>query len=326
MNTPPLPWQTLLQSIIRSPTERQRLASALGVTNMTLSRWASGESRPQRPHLLRLVQAIPPHLKPSLLKALEQSYPDLPTWLAEETITHIPSEFFAQVLNMRTMIADNMRFWRMSELILKETLTQLDPNRLGMAVKLIQCMPPHPRDGKIRSLRERAGKGTPPWSADLEHDVLFLGMESMCGYAVEVRHAVSDPDLRKNMTFPAYQDDYEMSAAVQPIRFENRIAGCLLASSTQIGYFSQQHLDQLGVFSNLIALVFDKKDFYSPQDIELRAMPIPELQRPILANFRQRVTAHMISQRHHHSNPEIELTIWQEIETELLTLQEHLLP
>jgi hypothetical protein len=57
-------------------------------------------------------------------------------------------------------------------------------------------MPPISPQHKIRSLRERAGKGTPPWTADLEHDVLFLGLESMSGYAAEVRRIVVDDDLR----------------------------------------------------------------------------------------------------------------------------------
>ena len=289
---------------------------------MTLSRWANGESKPQRPHLLHLIQAVHPNLRQGLLEALEQSYPELQNWLAEETMSAISSEFFAQVLNVRTLTTDSMRFWRISELVLKEALAQLDPNNLGMAVKLVQCMPPRPEDGKIRSLRERAGKGSSPWTADLEHDVLFLGLESMCGYAVEVRHVVSDPDLRKNTVFPTYQDDNEMSAATQPIRFENHIAGCLLASSTQIGYFVPQRLDLLAIFGDLIALAFEKKDFYPPHLIELRALPSPERQRPILANFRQRVTSKLLNQRQHHSNPAIEIATWQEIEGELLALPE----
>ncbi|HEY4383879.1 MAG TPA: GAF domain-containing protein [Ktedonobacteraceae bacterium] len=322
MNTSPPPWQVILQTIIRSPAERQRLSLALGVTSMTLSRWASGESKPQRPHLLHLVQAVYPHQRQALFEALEQSYPELHIWLAEEHTTAIPSAFFAHVLNLRTLASDTMRFWRISEVVLKEALSQLDPNGLGMAVKLVQCMPPRSVDGKVRSLRERAGKGSPPWSADLEHDVLFLGMESMCGYAIEERHVVSDPDLRKGTAFPAYQDEYEISAAAQPIRCYNRIAGCLLASSTQVGYFSQQRLELLSIFSDLIALAFDPKDFYPPQNIEFRPLPDPKRQRPLLANFRQRVTARMINQRQPYSSPEIELAIWQEIEDELLALGE----
>lgn len=317
-------WSIILQGIIKSPLERQRLSSALDVTSMTLMRWANGESRPQRTHLIHLVQAVHPHQRAQLLEALEQSYPEIQSWLKEDTSGQIPSEFFAQILSMRTTTTESLHFWRMSEMILKQALLQLDPNNLGMAVKLIQCMPPD-KDGKVRSLRERAGKGTPPWITDLEHDVLFLGLESMCGYAVEVHHVVSDNDLRKNTTFPFIKDQFEISAAAQPILFEGRIAGCLLASSTQEGYFSQQRLALLETSSNVISLAFNRQDFYSAQQIELRVMPPPERQRPILAHFRQRVTAKFQEAMTHHTNlssTEIEMLSWKEIEAELLSLQD----
>lgn len=323
MVTPPPSWSNVLQGIIKSTSERQRLSTALGVTNMTLSRWASGESRPQRTHLIHLIQVVHPNHRQELLEALERQYPDVQSWLAEDSSDQIPSEFFAQVLNIRTTTTESLRFWRICEVVLKQALAQLDPNNLGMAIKLIQCMPP--RDGKIRSLRERVGKGTPPWTADLEHDVLFLGLESLSGYAVEVRHVVSGEDLRRNNAVPSFQDEHEMSAAAHPIRFEGRIAGSLLASSTQVGYFTPPRLTLLATFSDLISLAFDKKEFYPPHMLELRVMPRPEVQRPILATFRQRVTARFqkaMHERQHLSNAEIELQAWQEIEAELLSIRD----
>jgi transcriptional regulator with XRE-family HTH domain len=324
MPTPPPTWSTVLQNIIKSTTERQRLSTALGVTSMTLSRWASGESKPQRPHLIHLLQVVHPGQRQELLEALEEYYPDIHTWLTEDTSEQISSDFFARILNIRTTTTESLRFWRISEEVLKQALQLLDPNRLGLAVKLLQCMPPS-TGNKIRSLRERAGKGTPPWTADLEHDVLFLGLESLSGYAVEVRHIVSDDDLREWKTFPSVKDIYEVSAAAHPIRFEGKIAGCLLASSTQVGYFSQQRLNLLSTFSDLISLAFDKEDFYSPQMIELRVLPKPEIQRPYLTNFRQRVTAKFqeaMYQREQLSNAQIELQAWQDLEAELLLKQE----
>jgi len=59
MYEPPT-WSIVLQGIIRSMAERKRLASALGMSDMTLMRWASGESNPQRPHLIRLLQVLQP--------------------------------------------------------------------------------------------------------------------------------------------------------------------------------------------------------------------------------------------------------------------------
>lgn len=324
MVTPPSSWSNILQGIIKSTAERQRLSTALGVTSMTLSRWASGELKPQRPHLIHLLQVVHPSYRQDMLEALELEYPDIQSWLTKDTSEHIPSEFFAQVLNIRTTTTESLRFWRVSELVLKQALLQLDPNCLGTAVKLVQCMPPSSEDGKVRSLRERAGKGTPPWMADLEHDVLFLGLEFLSGYAVEVRHIVSDDDLRQGKTFPAVQDEYEVSAAAHPIRFEGRIAGCLLASSTQPGYFTQQRLNLLTIFSDLISLAFDKEDFYPPGAIELRVLPKPAVQRSILVDFRKRVTQKFqqaMTEDHQFSNAEIELLAWQDLERELLSLQ-----
>jgi hypothetical protein len=292
---------------------------------MTLSRWANGESKPQRPHLIHLLQVVHPRQRQELLDALEEQYSDIQSWLTEDTSEHIPSEFFAHVLNIRTTTTENLRFWRISETVLKQALIQLDPNHLGMAVKLVQCMRPG-IDGKVRSLRERAGKGTHPWTTDLEYDVLFLGLESLSGYAVEVRHIVSDDDLRQSKTFPTVKDYHEASAAAHPIRFEGNIAGCLLASSAQPGYFSPQRLSLLTIFSDLLSLAFDKEDFYPSQMIELRVMPQPNIQRPILATFRQRVTARFqqaMYQQKQLSNAEIELQAWQELEAELLVHHVH---
>ncbi|GAC1354346.1 MAG: hypothetical protein NVS4B11_26270 [Ktedonobacteraceae bacterium] len=322
VNQPPA-WSIVLQGIIKSTAERKRLASALGMSDMTLIRWASGESNPQRPHLIRLVQVLQPHHREDIISALEEPYPDIHSWLKGEAAEAIAPEFFAQVLNVRTTTTESLRFWRISDMVLKQALLQLDPNNLGMAVKLIQCMPP--KDGKIRSIRERAGKGTPPWTDDLEHDVLFLGLESMSGYATEARHVVHDDDLRKSKTFPAYQGEFEISAVAHPIRFEGHIAGCLLASSTQEAYFSQQRVALAAAFSDLISLAFDKQDFYKPTLLELRFMPRPNVQKPIITTFRQRVTKKFHESPRSSSrlsNSEVELAVWQEIEDELLSLRD----
>lgn len=322
MVTSPPTWTIVLQGIIKSPSERQRLSVALGVTGMTLSRWANGKSRPQRTHLLHLVQAVHPNQRQELLNALEKQYPDIQIWINEVSLKQIPSEFFAHILNIRTTTTDTLRFWRIGDEVLKQALLQLDPNHLGIAVMVVQCMPPSPINGKICSLRERTRQGTFPWTANLEHDALFLGLESLSGYSVEVRHIVSDDDLRHSKPFPAVRGSYEVSAAAHPIRFEGRIAGCLLVSSTQPKYFSQERLNLLTVFSDLISLAFDEKDFYPASMIELRVMPEPEIQRSILATFHQRVTAklqQMVHPPQQLSNIQIETQVWQEIETELLS-------
>ena len=321
MVQPSLSWQDVLQTIIKMPGERQRLSTILGVTPVTISRWAHNETTPQRSQLLRLAKAVQPQHREAFMTALEMAYPDIQSPLKEAPVEQIPSSFFAELLSVRTTTTEALRFWRISEMVLKEALTLLDPNELGMAISVVQCMPPV--DGKIRSLRETAGKGTLPWAADLENLALFLGMESLAGYSVETRHIANVEDLSKDKLVPAYQTEFEVSAAAHPIWLGGLIAGCLLASSTQIGYFSQQRLALLATFSDLISLAFSKNEFYHPNMVALRVLPTLEKQRPILTTFRQRVSKTLIEalqHRRHIRNADAERQVWQEIEEQLLSL------
>lgn len=320
MGGPSQSWSSILQGILKSTAERQRLAATLGVTHMTLIRWASGEYKPQRNHLIHLIQAVHPNHRYELIDALQEQFPDIHSWLTEDTTDQIPPDFYAQVLNIRTTTTENLRFWRIADIVLKQALTQLDPNHMGMAIKLVQCMPPSKLYGnKVRSLRERMGKGTPPWTTDLEHDTHFLGLESLAGYSVEVRRIVSEEDLRTSRMFPAHKTREEVSAAAHPIRFEGNVAGCLLACSAQVGYFTQQRLNLLVAYSDLISLAFNKGHFYSPNQIELRPLPLPMNQRPHLIKFRKRVTDILQANYDlHMTNDDAEMMAWQEIENDLL--------
>jgi transcriptional regulator with XRE-family HTH domain len=323
----PASWQNILQQIIKTPGEQERLAEAIGLSQMTITRWAKGSSNPQRLHLSRLIQAIQPQYREELISALEINYPDIQSWLRDDVTEQIPSEFFSQLLSIRTTTADTVRFWRTSDLILKQALTQLDPHQYGMSITLAQCMPPSPNyNDKIVSLRERTGKGTYPWSADLEYLAIFLGMESLGGYAAETCHIVIVDDLGKDKLLPAYQTEHEVSAAAHPIMLGGHIAGCLSASSTQPRYFTQARQALLIAFSNLAALAFEKEDFYPPEMIELRVMPKPEFQRPILAKFRYNVSKTLTTAAHQRlpmSNLAAEQKVWQEIEEELFHLPDN---
>lgn len=313
-------WQEVLQRIIGIPSERRRLATALGINETTLNRWTRANSHPQRSQLISLVQMAPPHFRAELTVALEHSYPDIHSWLYEEVADVIPSEFYAQVLADRATTFESLRSWKLLDMVIKQALSQLDSNQLGMSLTLAQCMPPSP-GGKICSLREYMGRGTPPWLADLEHLALFLGVESLAGYVVQKQRPASIEDLRGESLLPAYQTEFEISAAAYPIILEGWIAGCLLASSTQVAYFTQQRLALLGVFCDIISSILDKQDFYPPELIELKSMASLDKQRQYLSTFRQRVINTMLaaSERGHPiSHAEAEEIVWRELEEILL--------
>ena len=314
-------WQAVLRAIIQLPAERQRLATALGVSPITLTRWANENSHPQRSHLTHLVQLVPPQYRTELLEALESDYSGIRSWQNEEPPNQIPSDFFAHVLNARATVMESLRFWHITDMVLKQVLAQLDPNQLGMSITLAQCSPPS-LNRQIRSLRERMGRGTVPWTADLEHLSTFLGIETLAGYVVQYQRSASVEDLSKDTLLPAYQSEYEVSAAASPIRLDGRIAGCLIASSTQLNYFCQDRLAMLNTFSDLISLAFDKHDFYPPEYIQLSVMPSPEKQRPHLARFRQRVTQVLVEaarNQHHLTNIQAEQIVLHELEETFLT-------
>jgi hypothetical protein len=206
---------------------------------------------------------------------------------------------------------------------LKQAIGQLDPDRLGMGINVVRCMPPSPE--RSHSLRESVGIGTPPWEGDLEQKAMFLGAESLCGYVVTLCRPAANQDVDDEQNLiPAHRTPFEKSAAVHPILFAGRIAGCLLVSSTQNNYFiPQSRLALIENYANLLAVAFEPEEFYEPCQIELSVMPNQEVQKKYFANFRQRVANLMIEgsiNKQPINNLEAERLVWQQLEEELLQL------
>jgi hypothetical protein len=90
----------------------------------------------------------------------------------------IPQEVYEEVLRPSRDTPD--RFWLLCSTILFHALSQIEthPDQTGVEISLARCMPPQ-QDGKIRSLREYAGRGTFPWRGDLHTKDSFLGVEAL---------------------------------------------------------------------------------------------------------------------------------------------------
>ena len=314
-------WQAVLQKIIQSPKERQRLANALGINIITLNRWVKADSHPQRSYLLRLVKVVQPAHRSEMLNALVRAYPEMQDKFTEEIAETVPSSFFRQILKDRASIIETLRPWQISGTVLSEALKMLDPHQLGMAVTAALCMPPV--DGKIRSLREHGGRGNAPWSSDLEQKAVFLGLNSLAGHVVIFGRAASVPDVRKERYIPVFGHpaDWEISAGAAPIWLQGKIAGCLLAASIQPEHFNQERMDLLVTFASIFSLALNTEDFDDHRMVQLRYMPQPPEQQDVLKTFRQRVTRLMTETAQQGmplSNAEAEKKAWQEIEEELL--------
>lgn len=317
-------WRELLGNFINDPQEKQRIAKELGVRPITLTRWVTNESEPRPQNLRRLLNALNPEQREQFLTLGDNAFEDFSTAAIDDLPNEIPIEVYTQVFELRANTADAQRLWSIGKLILKNVIQQLDTDRGGMAIMIDLCMAPN-ADGKIRSLREGIGIGTPPWPGDLEHQAMFLGAESLAGYAVtSCRPAIIQDVNEERNLLPAQKVDFEVSSAAFPILYSNRIAGCLLASSTQSNYFlPQSRLTLLEQYANLIAVALEPENFYPPEMIELRIMPPHTLQRPYFTSYRKRVSD-TIWDAMRHGNPvsslKAEELVWKQLEAELLQL------
>lgn len=318
----PSSWRELLQDIVRDTAERDRITAALKVSAITLRRWISGESNP-RPRMFRLLQeAIPQPQRESFIRLAQKEFGNLAFQGNDEIVEQIDYTFIQQIFETRATTQHNLLFWMLCRKVFQQALRHLDPQRLGMSITVAGCMPPR-EHGKIWSLREIIGMGTPPWPRDLDQYALFLGAESLAGYAVTHSRQQSIDDLRTNCTVvPAYQAEHEVSAIAHPITYANRIAGCLLLSSTQPRYFAPAKMRSLvSDYTQLIALAFTPEAFYPLEQIELQIMPPLERQRASFVNFQQRVIA-LMRDAYNSSRPlareQAEVLVWQQLEEELL--------
>jgi hypothetical protein len=319
-------WRELLGNIISDNKEKQRIIEALGVTSITLTRWVNGESDPRSQNMRHLLSVLPQQ-REQLIELLreEKGLSEFANPVPDDVPGEILSEFYARVFVARATTTDNLRFWSTCNLILQQAIGQLDPDRQGMAIWVVRCMPPSGPYGKVRSLREVVGQGTFPWSGNLEQQAMFLGAESLAGNAVTLcRSSIIENLDEEHNLMAASRVEFEKSAAIYPILYAGRIAGVLSISSTRYNHFLSQARTALAQsYADLIALAFEPGDFYTPEDIALCVMPSHEEQKRYFVKFRQLIANTMIDAANRNrpvNNIEADYIVWQRLEDELLQL------
>jgi hypothetical protein len=313
-------WRELLSLIVKEQHYRQRIIDELGIKPITITRWIEGRSEPRQQNLRQLVTILP-EFRDYFYELLGEEFTEAALTSTSDASKAISDEFFARVLAERTSMPKPVKFWSLCHLIFQQAIGQLDPDRLGMAITIVQCMKSR-YSPVIRSLRETASYGTPPWQSNMEQKGMFLGAESLAGYCVASCRGVENNDVRdRSSPLPAHQIPYELSAAAYPLLFSGKVAGCLLVSSTQPNFFlSQARLNLIRNYANLVALLFEPDQFYDMNDIRLHVMPPHSEQIKYFGDFRLRVIEAM--RNGHMTNAEAEQMIWEEMEVKFLALQE----
>lgn len=331
-------WRELLLNILSDPLEYERLARAVGVPKITLMRWAIGETKEPRKYLLQqLLSAFEDEtLRKELALSMQLEFPDI-TLLEEAqgqkqqreapllfrtAIQEIPSLFYDRAISAFASTPESVRFWSISQMILQQMLGQIDPQRAGSQISLLQCTEPG-GDGKIHSLRECMLMSAPPHKEGsiegitIQERVLFQGAESLAGFAILQGRYIALQEMAGS-GFPLVGSRFEAAVAAFPILRTGNCAGCLTFSSAQVNFFSQERLSLILKYINLMALLF--QDFYAPAALDLYAMPSLQDQQAHVISFRTRVTRLMQESASQHqtiSNEQAIFRIRKELEEEL---------
>ncbi|HZR41340.1 MAG TPA: hypothetical protein VFB12_14555 [Ktedonobacteraceae bacterium] len=317
-------WRELLFKLISVPQERQRIASRMGVNQLTLTRWATNRSSPRQENLVPLLDSLPQY-RYVLVDLIKKEFPNFFSQSNErsEVLLEIPSAFYSRVFAALASSVPILRTQSICTLILQQLLVQLDPHRLGMAAIISQCVPP--REGqKVHSLREVLQRSTLHWENAPENRTQLLGTESLAGYALVSGHAITIRNREEKLRmFPTHHRAWEESAFASPILLANSTAGCLYLSSTQQDHFSQEAKKLILEYVDLLVMAFVDDEFYNLQDIDLGLMPPGPVQQALIASFQQRVTDCMIEKaRNQEPIPRrmAETMVWQELEDRLRQL------
>lgn len=315
-------WREMLGVLAKNPQEKQRLAREADVSTITLRRWVIGESHPREDNLRQLVGAVLPEFVAQFRHLLEIEYPSFAHEDLERgrIVPEIPAELYAQAMRTYARTPAILARDALYKLIFERALEHLDPDKAGLSLALVCCVPPLPGQ-KVRGLRQTRGMGTPPFEREMERKTMFLGSESVAGHAV-MNYRLAIVESRDSTSFTsANWTDHEESAIASPILRQARVAGALLASSARSHYFTPAHQSLLELYAPLAGLMFDPREFYDPIEIMLGVMPELERQEPFFASFEQRVTLKMTEKAQEHiiiTIQQAHLLVWQDIAEELL--------
>jgi len=334
---PALPaWRKVLEAKIGDPQERQRIAEAVGVRPITLTRWSTTLVAPRLHHLQQLVTLLASTRKEkgALITLLQQEFP---AFLAEEkalaeassalgeTGEELPSNiFYKQIVSAHATTPESMLQWTIGNSVLFQLQEMLDPDQDGIALTLVLCVPPPHASAPVQSLYEILGTG--PWTRHVSQRLLFLGAESLAGYATSMgRPAVIQNLSAGSVVLPFRRAKDEESVAAYPIQQMGRVAGCLLLSATRTDFFTHHRLSLIQAYTDLLVLAFRERHFYPLHQVALRPMPSFAAQQPLIATFTSRMSTQLIHTLHagqRLTREEVELRVIQQLETDLLTRED----
>ncbi|MHB8600394.1 MAG: GAF domain-containing protein [Ktedonobacteraceae bacterium] len=191
-------------------------------------------------------------------------------------VREVKKDIYHDVLELlATIVDEETRRWQIILAIFEYALVQMDAERHGIAITYAALMPA--RSGAIHSLYEVAMRGTEPWPFSFDGQA-YLGSTTLAGTAaIEQRMLIWD-SVDETVRWQVEVDEFEKSACACPVTRGGRIAGVLIISSSQPGFFTNDVTCQAVVeYAYLLALAFSG-DSFQPYS-QLHLMPMPPLKK-----------------------------------------------
>jgi hypothetical protein len=325
-------WRELLEYVLRNPTEKQHLLDELKVRAITLTRWVNGEAEPRQQNLQQLVKALTRYRHNLISNELkDEKESDAPLFALNNTMmdtsSSIPSEVYGQILSARAHTHAHLRFWTITNMILRRAMTQLDASHQQIAVWIARY---HCRDGttpsrnrNIKSLQVVLGYQAQKPFEHMEQEGMFLGIESAEGTAFVMGHPIIYQNQHQvGWLTPQTPVIEHQSAAIFPIIYQGQVAGTFTVASPHNNcFFTPGRVALTQRYSELLPLAFDTSDFLEREQIQLGVMPSYCEQKHSISTFRQCVST-LMSEMLHKGTPittaETEKLVWQALEEELM--------
>jgi transcriptional regulator with XRE-family HTH domain len=318
-------WRDVLATLIKERRAREHLAQQIGVNPVTLARWIQKDSHPRLESLTRLLSAVPAPYADPLRTSIAREFPTLVPSLslpARKPAGELPASFYRQLFKLLSDYSVPIPYIAITDFVLTELIKLMNAEQEGLFVVVLQCLAPR-QPPFVRSLVTTCRAATLNWPRDILQDVAFFGAESLVGYAVSRGHSSVVPDCEHmEPLLPLASIDRLRTVAVYPIRRGGRTAGGLAATSILPHTLTVERQQLLEQAANALNVAFAEQDFYASEYIRLAVMPSYEEQRPLLANFRERVT-HLGMQLRRQGQTlyihEAETRVYQQLERELMS-------
>jgi transcriptional regulator with XRE-family HTH domain len=315
------PWRSFLAELLRNDHDLvERIAERLGVREVTVVRWANGETSPHQ--LFRtldlLAQALPEPDQGPFVLAVQKQYPEWERSSVSDDVPvkALPSIYYSKVIQTSVQANDALAFWAILSLLAQQLSSHLDPEfSASLTLSVCLCLPPLSLQLVSSLYIPLEQPNDHPFYLE-DRFPLLLGMESSLAFALTSREAV----VFSPNEFVSMEQAGVQSVAAHAIQRRGKVGGCLVITAGRVGYFTKARSEAVTEFSRLATLALRDEQLYPPDQVALGLLPSMQEQQETERRYSFRERMRHLRRSHGTLNQrELEKIALQDLEAELLT-------